>query len=133
VIIPGVQANNPSTRSTRATSGSSRSTTSPRRTASTRRPSITRVSGFIQSTHFKLGAISCITCHSPHAGQGKLKKVDKEACNKCHDASYTVEKFMPNTGKTADNLFVRSHTFPKNPREGRPGAGTMGGPNYYGD
>lgn len=89
--------------------------------------------GFIQSTHYKLGAISCITCHSPHAGKGKIKKVARETCDKCHNASYTVEKYMPNTGKTADNLFVRSHTFPMKPREGGPGISTAGPPNYYGD
>lgn len=87
--------------------------------------------GFIQSAHFKKGEMSCITCHSPHAGKGKLKKVPKDACARCHDASYTVEKYMPNTGKTADNLFVRSHTFNKNPRKGGPGAAEMGPPNYY--
>ncbi len=89
--------------------------------------------GFVQSTHFKLGAISCITCHSPHAGEGKIKKVAREACNKCHGDEYSVEKHMPNTGKTADNLYVRSHTFTKNPREGGPGIGAMGPPNYYGE
>lgn len=87
--------------------------------------------GFIQSAHFKKGAMSCITCHSPHAGKGKLKKVPKDACKSCHDASYTVEKYMPNTGKTADNLFVKSHTFCKNPRPGGKGASDMGPPNYY--
>ncbi|WP_306536089.1 cytochrome c3 family protein [Geobacter sp.] len=75
--------------------------------------------------------MSCITCHSPHGGKGKLKKVAKDACGSCHDSSYTVEKYMPNTGKTADNLFVRSHTFPKNPRQGGQGAPDMGAPNYY--
>jgi hypothetical protein len=89
--------------------------------------------GFIQSTHFKLGAISCITCHSPHAGKGKIKKVDKEACNKCHNATYTVEKYMPNTGKTAENLYVRSHAFPEKRREERPTVGAEGPPNYYAD
>jgi cytochrome c5 len=87
--------------------------------------------GFIQSKHFASGKLSCITCHAPHAGKGKLKKVAKDACNKCHDASYTVEKYMPNTGKTADNLFVKTHTFVKNPRKGGPGASDMGPPNYY--
>lgn len=87
--------------------------------------------GFIQSAHYKMGEISCITCHSPHAGKGKLKKVSKDFCAKCHDPSFTVDKYMPNTGKTADNLFVRSHTFSKNPRKGGPGAAEMGAPNYY--
>lgn len=87
--------------------------------------------GFIQSKHFKSGQLSCITCHSPHAGKGKLKKVASGACATCHDASYTVEKYMPNTGKTADNLFVRTHTFGKNPRPGGKGAADMGPPKYY--
>jgi hypothetical protein len=87
--------------------------------------------GFIQSTHYKKGGMSCITCHSPHAGKGKLKKVPKDACSSCHDASYTVEKYMPNTGQTAGGLFVRSHTFIKNPRKGGPGASDMPLPNYY--
>ena len=87
--------------------------------------------GFLQSKHFKSGKLSCITCHSPHAGKGKLKKVPSGACGKCHDASYTIEKYMPNTGKTAENLFVRSHTFGKNPRQGGKGAADMGPPNYY--
>jgi len=87
--------------------------------------------GFLQSAHFKKGAMSCITCHSPHAGKGKLKKVAKDACIKCHDASFTVEMYMPNTGQTAGGLFVKSHTFNKNPRKGGPGAGEMGPPNYY--
>lgn len=87
--------------------------------------------GFIQSAHFKGGEMSCITCHSPHAGKGKLKKVAKDACKNCHDASYTVEKYMPNTGQTAGGLFVRTHTFGKNPRPSGKGAADMGPPNYY--
>jgi hypothetical protein len=87
--------------------------------------------GFIQSAHFKKGAMSCITCHSPHAGKGKLKKVAKDACKSCHDASYTVEKYMPNTGQTAGGLFVRTHTFGKNPRQGGKGASDLGPPVYY--
>jgi len=87
--------------------------------------------GFLQSKHYKSGKLSCITCHAPHAGKGKLKKVASGACIKCHDASYTVEKYMPNTGKTADNLFVRTHTFSKNPRTGGKGASDMGAPVYY--
>jgi predicted CXXCH cytochrome family protein len=87
--------------------------------------------GFLQSKHYQSGTVSCITCHSPHAGKGKLKKVQKDACIKCHDASFTVEKYMPNTGQTAGNLFMRSHTFTKNPRKGGPGVGDMGPVNYY--
>ncbi len=87
--------------------------------------------GFLQSKHFKSGQLSCITCHSPHAGKGKLKKVPSGACVKCHDASFTVEKYMPNTGKTVNNLFVKTHTFGKNPRQGGKGASDMGPPQYY--
>ena len=87
--------------------------------------------GFMQSKHYLNGEMSCITCHSPHAGKGKLKKVQKESCIKCHDASFTVEKYMPNTGQTAGNLFMRSHTFGKNPRKGGAGLGDMGPVNYY--
>ena len=88
--------------------------------------------GFVQSTHFKNGKMSCITCHSPHAGKGKLKKVPKDACKTCHtNGEYTVEKYMPNTGQTAGGLFVRTHTFGKNPRQGGKGAADMGPPNYY--
>ena len=87
--------------------------------------------GFLQSKHYQSGLLSCITCHTPHAGKGKWKKVPSGACIKCHDDSYTVEKYMPNTGKTADNLFVRTHTFAKNPRKGGKGAADMGAPAYY--
>jgi hypothetical protein len=57
--------------------------------------------------------------------------VPSGACVQCHDASFTVEKYMPNTGKTAENLFVRSHTFVKNPRPGGKGASDMGPPVLY--
>ena len=88
--------------------------------------------GFIQSAHFKKGAMSCITCHSPHAGKGKLKKVARDSCKTCHpNGEYTVEKHMPNTGQTAGGLFVRTHTFGKNPRPSGKGAADMGPPNYY--
>jgi Cytochrome c554 and c-prime/Doubled CXXCH motif (Paired_CXXCH_1) len=86
--------------------------------------------GFIQSAHYQKANMSCITCHSPHAGKGKIKKVARDACTTCHDASYAVDRYMPNTGKTADNLFVKSHTFKKNPRPSS-GPGATGTPDYY--
>lgn len=89
--------------------------------------------GFIQSSHYKTNIMSCVTCHSPHAGQGKIKKIDKDSCGKCHTDEFTVEKYMPNTGRTADNLFVRSHTFIMNPRRGGLGNDTTTPPNYYGE
>jgi hypothetical protein len=39
--------------------------------------------------------------------------------------------YMPNTGKTAEKLFVCTHAFSKNPRPGGKGASHMGLPNYY--
>ena len=77
--------------------------------------------GFIQSEHYKSGKMSCTSCHSPHAGKGKPRKVPAASCTKCHDPSYTVLKYMPNTGRTVENLFVRTHTFGKNPRKGGQG------------
>jgi hypothetical protein len=53
----------------------------------------------------------------------------RQAGDTCHDATFTVEKYMPNTGKTADNLFVRSHTF--NPKPRPSGQGVAGVPVYY--
>lgn len=87
--------------------------------------------GFVQSPHFKSGKMSCISCHNPHAGKGKVKKY-QGACKTCHPkANYTAEKYMPNTGKTAEGLFVRTHTFSKNPRKTmNKGAEEMKAPNY---
>lgn len=87
--------------------------------------------GFVQSAHYKSGKISCITCHVPHAGKGKLKKLPKDACKACHDASYTVDKYMPNTGETTGSLFVRSHTFSKKPRQGDNAVPGIRKPNHY--
>ncbi len=84
----------------------------------------------VQSKHYKSGEVSCITCHSPHAGKKLVKQDPKASCVKCHDASYTVEKYMPGTGKTADNLYVRTHTFYKGQsRAGGPTA--SGAPEYH--
>jgi hypothetical protein len=85
---------------------------------------------FLQSKHYINNVVSCIDCHSGHAGKSSAMKDPKASCAKCHDASYTVEKYMPGTGQTAANLFVRSHTFNKN--QTRPGGPTaQGEPEYY--
>jgi hypothetical protein len=71
--------------------------------------------GFIQSSHYKKNILSCIDCHTPHAVKGKSgERSEKGNCAKCHGEQYTVEKIMPATGKTANNLYLRTHTFNKN-------------------
>jgi cytochrome c5 len=85
---------------------------------------------FLQSKHYKMDILSCVDCHGGlHASKKGPAKVAKASCVKCHDASYTVEKYMPGTGKTADNLFVRTHTFNKN--QTRPGGPTAKGEPEY--
>lgn len=84
---------------------------------------------FLQSKHHKDGIVGCIDCHSSHAGKKSAMKDPAASCAKCHDASYTVEKYMPGTGKTVDNLYVRSHTFIKN--QSRPGGPTVKGEPVY--
>jgi predicted CXXCH cytochrome family protein len=86
--------------------------------------------GFIQSKHYKTASMGCMDCHSPHATNKMAKKDPKKVCIQCHDETYTYTKYMPGTGKTADNLFVRSHTFIKNQK--RPNLPTeQGEPEYY--
>jgi formate-dependent nitrite reductase cytochrome c552 subunit len=90
--------------------------------------------GFIQSKHYKQNVASCVDCHSPHATRGKPMKDPAASCAQCHDASYTFQKYMPGTGKTAENLFLRTHTFIK--EQNRPAVPTdyeMGKPEYYKD
>ncbi len=76
---------------------------------------------YLQSTHYTTAKekdrMSCSSCHSSHATEAKPKMiVAKDTCKECHDASYTVDKFMPGTGQTVQGLFVRTHTFNKDPR-----------------
>lgn len=87
---------------------------------------------YLQSTHFKKNVTSCSDCHSSHAVDGKAPIVPANTCAKagCHDASYTVEKYMPGTGQTAAGLFVRTHTFNKD--QARPKALTASGePEFF--
>jgi hypothetical protein len=84
---------------------------------------------FLQSKHYTKNVTSCSDCHSAHAGK-KPMIVAKDTCKQCHDASYTVEKYMPGTGQTVNDLFVRTHTFNKN--QSRPAQTTASGePEYY--
>jgi len=86
--------------------------------------------GFIQSKHYRTAGMGCMDCHSPHATNTMARKDPQKVCVQCHDASYTHTRYMPGTGKTADNLFVRSHTFVKDQK--RPNLPTYKGePEYY--
>lgn len=79
---------------------------------------------YLQSKHYKANIASCSDCHSSHAGS-KPMIVAANTCKGCHDASYTVEKYMPGTGQTAAGLFIRTHTFDKG--QARPKALTASG------
>jgi len=79
---------------------------------------------YLQSKHYKSNIASCSDCHSAHAGSGPMI-VPANTCKNCHDASYTVEKYMPGTGQTAAGLFIRTHTFNKD--QARPKALTATG------
>lgn len=68
--------------------------------------------GFIQSKHYT--KLTCTTCHNPHkrsATSGSLKSAPADLCAKCHGETYDWQKVMPGLGKTANNLYVRTHTF----------------------
>jgi hypothetical protein len=67
--------------------------------------------GFIQSKHYKSNVLGCNDCHTPHAGKKIKAKVAADTCKGCHGDTYSVDKIMPGTGKTADNLYLRTHTF----------------------
>jgi nitrate/TMAO reductase-like tetraheme cytochrome c subunit len=83
----------------------------------------------IQSSHAKKNLLSCSDCHMPHA-LAKPKPAAKDTCAACHKDRYDYAKIMPGTGRTADNLFVRSHTFNKN--QSRPGGPTASGkPTFF--
>ena len=79
--------------------------------------------GLIQSKHYQKNILSCNDCHASHAVKGKQEIAAKDTCVRCHGTLYSVDKIMPGTGKTADNLYVRTHTFLKN--QSRPGGQTV--------
>lgn len=85
---------------------------------------------YIQGAHYKEEDISCTDCHNTHATKKEKRKVAKDTCIECHkNGEYTVEKHMPGTGKTADGLFVRSHTFVKD-QQRKSGLTVSGHPVY---
>ena len=79
--------------------------------------------GFIQSKHYQKNILSCNDCHTSHAVKGKDVVVARNTCVRCHGDLYAIDKIMPGTGKTADNLYVRTHTFLKN--QSRPSGQTI--------
>jgi hypothetical protein len=71
----------------------------------------------LQSKHSKLNVLSCVDCHSAHTVKGKT--IDTRAtCNTCHGDRYPFAVYMPGTGRTAGDLYIRSHVFNPNPRKG---------------
>jgi predicted CXXCH cytochrome family protein len=86
---------------------------------------------FLQSAHYKKNVASCNTCHSAHAAKDGKVIVAKDTCVKCHDASFTVEKYMPGSGLTVERLSVRTHTFNKNQTRTTNGVTTTGAPEYF--
>ena len=73
---------------------------------------------FLQSKHYTAkeakDRLSCSSCHASHASESKPTPVlAGDTCKKCHDASFTVEKYMPGVATTAGNNHIRTHTFNK--------------------
>lgn len=86
---------------------------------------------YIQSTHYKKNVMSCSGCHSSHATRDGKVIAAKNTCVKCHDATYTVERYMPGVAPTAGGLFVRSHTFNKAQTRTTTGVFVTGEPEYH--
>jgi hypothetical protein len=54
----------------------------------------------------------------------------RATCRECHRSKYDVEKIMPGTASTAQNLFVATHTF--NPNQARKAAPrATSAPEYF--
>jgi predicted CXXCH cytochrome family protein len=90
----------------------------------------------LQSKHAKGNVAGCTTCHWAHSSAAKPKRVaGADTCKSCHgDAMNDLDKFMPGLASTAQNLFVRAHTFNPNisARKGGPTIpATAPEPAYY--
>jgi len=71
----------------------------------------------LQSAHHKKNVAGCVTCHTPHSTKAQPKPVAAaDSCKGCHGAATDLDKTMPGLASTAQNLFVRAHTF--NPKIG---------------
>ncbi len=69
---------------------------------------------FVQSKHFATNTMSCNTCHSSHsknANRSQLKLTAAQTCATCHGTTMNLTQFMPMTGRTAGDVYMRSHTF----------------------
>jgi nitrate/TMAO reductase-like tetraheme cytochrome c subunit len=87
---------------------------------------------YLQSAHYQKGLLACADCHSPHGVPGKAAIEPIKTCAGCHGNTYDPNKIMPGLASTAQNLFVRSHTFTKNQdRPSGPTATGMKEPAYY--
>lgn len=67
----------------------------------------------LQTKHHTANVAGCVSCHSPHAVKGKQPVAAKDSCTGCHGNAMDWDKLMPGTAQTAQNLFVRTHTFNK--------------------
>ncbi len=88
----------------------------------------------LQSAHHKKNVAGCVTCHAAHASARKPEPVKAaDSCKACHGDKMDGGKFMPGLASTAQNLFVRAHTF--NPalatRRGGPTISEPSEPAYY--
>lgn len=129
VVIPGVQPDDPIDKQyTGDLKGMFKAYTSVNKVFYVEGKHHQEYQGFIQSKHYKNG-MGCMDCHSAHATKKAAKKDPKASCAKCHDASYTAEKYMPGTAGTAKGLFVSTHTFAPVPPKG--GQRVTGQPEYY--
>jgi hypothetical protein len=90
---------------------------------------------YIQSKHYKNNILACSDCHSPHAVKDKPAIRASATCSNCHGNTYSgaaLDAVMPGLASTAQNLFVRSHTFSaKQDRKSGPLQGNRADPPKY--
>ncbi len=73
---------------------------------------------FVQSSHFATNTMGCATCHSSHSrntSKEQLKLSSAQTCASCHGTTMNLTQYMPMTGKTVNNVYVRTHTFSQTP------------------
>jgi predicted CXXCH cytochrome family protein len=73
---------------------------------------------FVQSNHFATNTMGCATCHSSHSrntSKEQLKLSSAQTCASCHGTTMNLTQYMPMTGKTVNNVYVRTHTFSQTP------------------